>query len=60
MTKYNPLHFHIFFICLQVLCMHYLVGQGANTLTDGFAAAEKLRKDDPKAFELLGIVYCNA
>ena len=36
-----------------VLIMHYLLGKGANTLTDGFAAAERLRQEDPAAFELL-------
>ena len=36
-----------------VLIMHYLLGKGANTLTDGFAAAERLRQEDPEAFQLL-------
>jgi alpha-ketoglutarate-dependent taurine dioxygenase len=36
-----------------VLIMHYLVGKGANTLADGFAAAERLRSEDPEAFKLL-------
>jgi hypothetical protein len=33
--------------------MHYLQGVGANTLTDGFAAAKRLREEDPQAFDLL-------
>ena len=36
-----------------VLIMHYLLGKGANTLADGFAAAERLRQEDPEAFQLL-------
>ena len=36
-----------------VLIMHYLLGKGANTLADGFAAAERLRAEDPEAFRLL-------
>ena len=40
---------------LPALCllMHYANGTGTNTLADGFAIAEKLRKDDPEAFKLL-------
>jgi hypothetical protein len=36
-----------------VLVMHYIAGVGENTLVDGFAVAKKLRKEDPKAFDLL-------
>jgi hypothetical protein len=36
-----------------VLIMHYLLGNGANTLADGFAAAERLRQEDPEGFKLL-------
>eukprot|EP00596_Hydrurales_sp_CCMP1899_P001977 CAMPEP_0119037486 /NCGR_PEP_ID=MMETSP1177-20130426/5863_1 /TAXON_ID=2985 /ORGANISM="Ochromonas sp, Strain CCMP1899" /LENGTH=498 /DNA_ID=CAMNT_0006998813 /DNA_START=118 /DNA_END=1615 /DNA_ORIENTATION=- len=36
-----------------VLIMHYLLGKGANTLVDGFAAAERLREEDPAGFQLL-------
>mmetsp|Transcript_4627 Transcript_4627/g.7567 ORF Transcript_4627/g.7567 Transcript_4627/m.7567 type:complete len:503 (+) Transcript_4627:161-1669(+) len=36
-----------------VLVMHYIQGSGANTLADGFAAAERLREQDPDAFRLL-------
>ena len=36
-----------------ILIMHYLKGTGANTLCDGFAAAEELRRVDPEAFRLL-------
>ena len=36
-----------------VLTMHYVEGHGANTLTDGFAVANDLRKEDPEAYDLL-------
>jgi len=36
-----------------VLIMHYQKGSGVNTLADGFAVCEKLRRDDPEAFRLL-------
>lgn len=36
-----------------VLSMHYVAGRGANTLTDGFAAAKKLGEVDPEGFQLL-------
>lgn len=35
------------------LVMHYAEGWGANTIVDGFAAAEDLRREDPQAFEML-------
>jgi len=36
-----------------VLVVHYLNGQGMNTLTDGFACARALRERDPEAFHHL-------
>ena len=36
-----------------VLSMHYVKGYGANTLTDAFSVAKKIRREDPEAFDLL-------
>ena len=39
---------------VQILhCLQPAVSGGANRLSDGFAAAEQLRVEDPRAFELL-------
>jgi len=36
-----------------LLAVHYLDGHGHNTMVDGIAVAEALRKRDPEAFEIL-------
>ena len=36
-----------------VLSMHYTEGRGCNTLTDGYAGAEELRRRNPEGYELL-------
>lgn len=36
-----------------LLLIHYIDGEGTNTLCDGFAVAEALRSEDPEAFSLL-------
>eukprot|EP00471_Norrisiella_sphaerica_P013368 CAMPEP_0184492104 /NCGR_PEP_ID=MMETSP0113_2-20130426/22309_1 /TAXON_ID=91329 /ORGANISM="Norrisiella sphaerica, Strain BC52" /LENGTH=513 /DNA_ID=CAMNT_0026876755 /DNA_START=96 /DNA_END=1637 /DNA_ORIENTATION=- len=36
-----------------VLSMHYINGTGVNTLVDGFAVAEELKRTDPEAFRML-------
>ena len=40
---------------VPALCLlfHYGEGSGTNTLTDGFAVAERLRAEDPEGYELL-------
>ena len=42
-----------------VLIMHYQKGAGCNTLVDGFAVAEDLRREDPEAFDLLSTYGSN-
>jgi alpha-ketoglutarate-dependent taurine dioxygenase len=36
-----------------LLAVHYVSGQGVNTLVDGYAAAQALRERDPAAFHML-------
>jgi len=43
-----------------LLAIHYIDGHGHNTLTDGIAAGEALRRRDPEAFRLLSEYTCDA
>jgi len=43
-----------------LLAIHYIDGHGFNTVVDGFAAGEALRKRDPEAFKLLTTYHVDA
>jgi len=43
-----------------LLAIHYIQGSGHNTLVDGIAAGEALRKRDPEAFRLLTTYHVDA